>query len=398
MPTTMADAIRDITNDDHWLKFSHDWLIRPDTTYLNHGSFGPPPNCVRQDRRQWIDALDRQPMDFYLRQFEPALEAARQSVAAFVGTSAADLVFVENATYGMNVIADSFPLRPGDEVLLNNHEYGAVHRIWDRACARHQAKLRVAQLPEKFESKEQIVDCLRSETNQNTRLVVFSHITSPTALVMPVAEITAAFKDREIAVCIDGPHAPAQVDLDIDSIGCDFYTASCHKWLSASLGSGFLYVHPRWQPVVKPPIQSWGRLLPAIPNTWDEEFTWSGTRDPSPYLSIPAAINFIADQVGLPMFQARSRFLAARIEQMLCAEFGTTPIGNRSDGWYASMAHVPLPVGDHSALQLKLWQEYHIEVPIIHFENRWFIRVSCHLYNNQTQLDTLQFALRKFMI
>ncbi len=398
MPTMSADSTRDVANDDHWLEFTHQWLIRPDTTYLNHGSFGPPPNCVRQERRQWIDALDRQPMDFYLRRYEPALENARQSVGAFVGTTASNLVFVENATYGMNVIADSFPLDPGDEVLLNNHEYGAVHRIWQRACARCQATMRVAQLPEKFESIEQIVDCLLSATNPNTRLMVFSHVTSPTALVMPVAEITAAFKSREIAVCIDGPHAPAQVDLDIDSIGSDFYTASCHKWLSASLGSGFLYVHPAWQDKIKPPIQSWGRLLPAIPEMWDEEFIWSGTRDPSVYLSIPAAVDFISKQVGLNAFQNRSRFLATRAEQLLCEEFGTTPIGNRSDGWYASMAHVPLPAGDHSALQLKLWQEYRIEVPIIHFENRWFIRVSCHLYNSQAQLETLRFALRKFLV
>lgn len=389
---------RDITNEGHWSEYTSQWLIRADTTYLNHGSFGPPPEYVRLARRTWIDRLDQQPMDFYLREFEPALWQARSATARFVGTQPENLIFVENATAGMNVVAHSFPLSAGDEVLSNNHEYGAVQRIWQRRCAEVGAKLKVCTLPDNFESREQIVQCLANAVTPNTKLVIVSHITSPTALVMPIAEITRVLQDNGVAVCIDGPHAPAQVDIDIQSIGCDFYTASCHKWLCATLGSGFLYVHPDRQSCIEPPMKSWGRLLPARPQSWDEEFTWSGTRDPSAYLSIPAAIDYLSQQVGLTNFRHRSGYLAATIEDMLCDEFGTAPIGNRSDGWYGSMAHVPLPAGDYGQLQQALWQEYQIEVPIINFENHWYIRVSCHLYNSLKQLEMLRFALRKFMI
>ena len=296
------------------------------------------------------------------------------------------------------MIANSFPLRPGDNVLLNNHEYGAVHRVWQRACEKCGAETRVVRLPDRFESDDQIVDCLLSAADDHTRLVVFSHITSPTALIMPARSISTAFKNREISVCIDGPHAPAQIDLDIGQIECDFYTASCHKWLSASFGSGFLYVDPKWHDRMRPVLQSWGRLLPATPETWDDEFTWSGTRDPSAYLSIPAAIEFLTNHVGIVEFRDRTRFLARQAEEILCDEFNTLPIGNRDSNWYASMAHVPLPRGDFSNLQKQLWTEYRIEVPIVFFDENWYIRVSCHLYNNQKHLETLKFALRKLLL
>ena len=389
---------RDHLNDAHWKEFFNEWLIRADTTYLNHGSFGPPPEFVRLARRKWIDRLDSQPMDFYLRDYEAALWEARSRTAEFVGTTPENLIFCENATAGMNVVARSFRLNAGDEVLSNNHEYGAVHRIWERKCNEVGAQLKICDLPEKFESQQQIVDCIAGEVTPKTRLAIISHITSATALIMPIAQMGRALKEKGVAVCVDGPHAPAQIELDIQAIGCDFYTASCHKWLCATLGSGFLFVHPDHQADIEPPNQSWGRLHPGVPERWDDEFTWAGTRDPSPYLSIPSAIEFMTTNVGLEAFRERSHYLASQIEGMLCEEFGTEPIASRADGWYASMAHVPLPGGDHSKLQHDLWNEYKIEVPIINFENRWYIRVSCHLYNNLKQLETLRFALRKFML
>ena len=390
---------RDVTNDEHWTEFTHQWLIRADTTYLNHGSFGPPSQFVKQKRRQWIDELDSQPMDFYCRKLEPELLKTRADLARFVGTESANLVLVENATFGMNVVADSFPLQSGDEVLTNNHEYGAVHRIWNRRCKRVGAKLVSVDLPEKIDSREQVVDRLLSAATERTKILIVSHITSVTALVMPIREIVAAFHQRGIAVVIDGPHAPAQIDLDISSIDCDFYTASCHKWLSATLGSGFLFVHPKWQQHVEPQLKSWGRLMPAMPEHWSEEFTWSGTRDPSAYLSISDAIDYLENHVGLIAFRNRTRFLATQCEEILSSEFGTTPIASREKGWYASMAHIPLPEGhDFEALQKTLWEEYRIETPVSHFSDRWYIRVSFHLYNNQKQIETLKFAIQKYLV
>lgn len=391
-PTWLGSRPRRSEIDADWEDLAAQWDIRPDTTYLNHGSFGPAPRAVRESRRRLIDALDCQPMDFFVRQFEPLLLSARESLAAFVGTTRPNLVFAENATFAMNVVADSFPLRAGDEVLLNDHEYGAVQRIWDRACRRVGAHCRILTLPSTFESPQQITDALVSATSSATRLVVVSQVTSPTAIILPVAEIIRGLHDRGIATCLDGPHAPAQVDLNIDALNCDFYCASCHKWLCAPLGTGFLYVHPRWQATIQPQLLSWGRLLPAVPERWDEQFTWSGTRDGSGYLSVPTAIEFLT-RVGLPQFRERCEWLARYAESRLMELTGAQPIAPTTGGWYGTMCHVPLPGGDWSALQMDLWRGHGIEVPIIRFLDRWFVRVSCHLYNTTGQIDQLVAAL-----
>jgi isopenicillin-N epimerase len=370
-----------------WAPIAAHWQVRPGTTYLNHGSFGIPPEPVRAVRRQWIDAVDGQPMDVYVRQFAPEIRATRERLADFVGTDASNLVLVENATFGMNVVAESWRPTPGDQIVLNAHEYGAVRRIWERKCRRSGASIFDVQLPQVFESPEAVVDAIAAQIPPRASLLVISHITSPTALIMPIAAICRMARQRGLPVCVDGPHAPAQVLMDIDSLDCDFYVASCHKWLSATLGTGFLVAHPRVQSLVEPLIQSWGLLLPQTPQRWDDEFTWTGTRDPSIYLSIPAAIDFI-EQIGLESFRARTYYLAAQARARLIDQFDGQPIG-RGEQWYGCMAHVPLPKGDWSSLQEALWRDYGIEVPIIQFGGAWYVRVSCHLYNRIEQIDYL---------
>ncbi|MCE2792470.1 MAG: aminotransferase class V-fold PLP-dependent enzyme [Planctomycetota bacterium] len=379
--------------DADWADLAAHWDIRPDTIYLNHGSFGPSPRVVRETRRRFIDALDCQPMDFYVRQFEPQLLEARRQLAEFLGTTQKNVVFAENATFAMNVVADSFPLKAGDEVLLNDHEYGAVLRIWERRCRRVGAQVKVAPLPERFESAEQVVEAITAGITRRTRLAIVSQITSPTAIILPVAEIAAACREREVAICVDGPHVPAQIDLHLDTLGVDFYCASLHKWLCAPLGTGFLYAHPRWQSIVQPQLLSWGRLLPALPEQWDEQFTWSGTRDSSLYLSVPAAIDFMTNTIGLGTFRSRCGWLANEAGARLLELTGERPLAPTTGGWYGTMCHVPLPPGDWSQLQNWLWEAHRIEVPIIHFNSRWFVRVSSHLYNTTAQIDLLVRAL-----
>ncbi len=381
-------------DDAGWNRVAEMWDIRHDTVYLNHGSFGPAPNTVRQYRRQMIDRLNQQPMDFYVRQLEPLLTAAKRQTSEFVGTAPENLVFVENATYGVNVVAESFPLRAGDEILLNNHEYGAVQRIWDRAAQRVGAKTIVATLPNPIESADQVVDALLAHVTPATRLAIISHITSPTALIMPVQQLCRAFLELGIAVCIDGPHAPAQIDLNIDSIGCDFYAASCHKWLCATLGTGFCYADPKWHDQMQPVLKSWGRLLPALPQTWAEEFIWPGTRDPSGYLTIPVAIDTM-NEIGWNRFRTRCYAMAEYASQSL-VELTRQPLLAPRD-WYGCMAHVPLPIGNYDDLQQYLWNRHRIEVPIIQFDSSWFVRVSCHVYNRRGQIDLLIEALSRYL-
>jgi isopenicillin-N epimerase len=386
-----------------WQPLKNEWNLRSGTTYLNHGSFGPPPRCVREARQKWQDAIDSQPMDFFVRQFEPAWRDARDRLAAFVGAASGDLIFVDNATVGMNIIADSFPLGADDEVLLTNHEYGAVHRVWQRACENVRAKTQIVELPLPFRTIHETVEAIVAATTERTRLIVVSHITSPTAVILPVTEICREAKKRGIAVAIDGPHAIAQIPLDIQKLDCDFYTASCHKWLSGPFGSGFLYSAPRQQHHIRPPVLSWGRLPPNEIKSWSDEFVWSGTRNPVAYLAVPAAIEFL-ETIGLDSFQARTHWLAQYARRKFTDIFQLEPIVPDDPTWYGSMAHVPLSLTTTNEtcavanpLQHTIWQRLGIEVPIVDFAGRRYIRVSCHLYNDTTQIDRLAEGLKELL-
>jgi isopenicillin-N epimerase len=390
---------RNPADDSAWASLKEEWDLRPGTTYLNHGSFGPPPRKVRNARNSWQARMDQQPMSFFVRELEPAWRSAREKLAHFVGTSGQNLIFVENATVGMNIVADSFQLSAGDEVLLTDHEYGAVFRIWQRACKRAGAHVRVVELPVPFQSAAQTADALLAAATQRTRLIAISHVTSATATVLPVAEVCRQARARGIAVAIDGPHAVAQVPLAIDNLDCDFFAASCHKWLSGPFGSGFLYVAPSRQAAVRPPVLSWGRLPPGSIDGWSDEFVWSGTRNPVAYLAVPAAIEFL-EEVGVENFRARTHWLAHYARQKIGALGGLTPLMPDSTEWYGSMAHVPLVRADSNdkcavsnPLQHAIWERYGIEAPIVDFRGTRYVRVSCHLYNDTEQIDRLAAAL-----
>lgn len=391
------------------------WNIQPGVTYLNHGSFGPSPNVVIAARNEWMQRLESEPMDFFVRQLEGHLDQARQRLGEFAGTRGDNLVFVDNATFGMNIVARNFPLAPGDEVLANNHEYGAVLRIWRQTCQSRNAQLVVQQLPEVLTSADEVVASLFSGVTVRTKLIVVSHVTSPTAVILPLAQICRRARELGIPVCVDGPHAPAAVPIEIDRLGCDFYMASCHKWLSAPFGSGFLFVAPRRQQNLEPSVISWGRSLSGRPGTWQDEFVWSGTRDYSAFLAVPAAIDFLKQgnwrsvaaaaaerqPDGVDLFRDWSHGLARNARRRIVELTGLEPIIPDSAEWYGSMIALPLPAsvaepveGHMHPLQKQLWERHQIEVPIVHWRGRRWIRVSCHLYNDESDIDRLVVALR----
>lgn len=338
--------------------------------------------------------LDQEPMDVFVRQYEELQNNARKRLADFVGATMDNLVFADNATNAMNVVAESFPLQEGDEVLLNSHEYGAVIKIWTRAAEKVGAKVVVVPLGNRFESQDEIAQPILDAVTDKTRLVVISHISSATAIVFPVEKVIDALKAKEIPVAIDGPHAVAALPLQLEQLGADFYCASCHKWLSGPLGTGFLYVAPKWQHLVKPLNESWGRLLPNMAEQWHERFTWQGTRDLAHFLALPAAIDFLQG-VGLDDFRSyclqRTEIARAAVSE-LTAQPSMVP---DDPSWYTTMAQVTLPPGDWSNLQMALWKNYQIEIPVIDFQDHWYIRVSSYLYNDQKHLDLLLSSLHR---
>ena len=381
-------------DDAAWEALRRQWDLPLGVVFLNHGSFGLQPRCVVEAHTRWQREVAANPMELFVDRYEALHAVVRDRVADFVGAARDNLVLVENATYGMNVVARSFPLAAGDEVLLNDHEYGAVKRIWQRTCARAGARLVETRLRLPIESAEQLADALLADATDRTRLLVISHITSPSALTLPVAEVCRRAAARGIRTCIDGPHAVATLPLSLDALGCDYYTASCHKWLSGPLGTGFLYVRPELQAQIEPPIVSWGRITPGDPETWQEWFIWLGTRDVSSTLALPAAIDFL-EAVGLERFRARTHHVARYARARLLELSGATPIYPDSREWYGPMVAVRHPYPDAAGLRERLRHHYRIEGVVSAWQGESLIRVSCHLYTQKQDIDRLVEVLQQ---
>ncbi|QDV30528.1 Isopenicillin N epimerase [Planctopirus ephydatiae] len=376
------------------------WKIADGVTYLNHGSFGPTPLPVQEARYQWSQRLAANPMNGFVRELDHEVELAKSALASFLKCSPNDLLFIENATTAMNVVAASFELRPGDEVLFNDHEYGAVRRIWERACTVAGAKLVTANL-RPFHDPSDVIEPLLDAVTPRTRLVILSHVTSATATIFPIRELMAEFKQREIPVVIDGPHAIAMQDFSLGELGAAFYCASLHKWLCAPLGTGFLYVAPEWQSKVRAPMLSWGRPVAGHAATWQDELRWQGTRDPDHYLAVPTAIQFM-ESFGLDHFRNRGFALACEARAMLEDIFGTKAIAPADRAWSGTMVAVPLPPSqlplpkaDSDPLQVGLWETARIEAPVMFWNGTRHLRISCHLYNDRQDLRLLEETLKK---
>ena len=388
------------------------WTLPDDVRYLNHGSFGPSPRAVQQVREAWSAKLEQQPMQFFLREMEEALDEATDRLGRFLGTSGQHLAFVENATFGMNIVAGSVPLAAGDEVLLTGHEYGAVQRIWQNTCRAAGAQVVTCALPDYEPAAnggresaadgflQATVEAVAGSLTEHTRMIVVSHVTSPTARVLPVREICRLARGRNIPVCVDGPHAIAMLPVNLKELGCEYYVASCHKWLCGPFGSGFLYAAPRVQSQVKPAITSWGGSLSGRPFHWKDEFRWCGTYDPARFLAVPAAVEFLEFH-GLEMFRKRSAALLDYAEQRISAVTGlpqpTLPDVARSPVMRTfrlpAAPEPPVSGGQRDPLQLALQERDRIEVPVINFQGQRLLRVSCHLYNTRAEIDFLADAL-----
>lgn len=380
------------------------WTLESGVVYLNHGSFGPAPDVVRRARERYSEELEREPMDFFVRRLEERLEGAAARLGAFVGASPANLAFVSNATCAMNVVAASVALSAGDEVLLTDQEYGAVVRMWGRRCAAVGARTVVAPLPSPPASSDEIVAAVAERITGRTRLVVVSHVASQTATVLPVESICRVAGERGVPVCLDGPHALAMRPLALDRLGCDFYCASCHKWLSAPFGSGFVYVAPHRRQTLVPAITSWGKSLSGRSSRWQDELHWFGTYDPAPYLAVPDAIAFL-ESVGVERFRSETHALAQRARQRLMEVAGAEPLTPDSREWYGSMVTLRLPQlppseawpGKPHPLQTFLWEQHRIEAPVFQWKQAVHLRVSCHLYNSAEDIELLGEAVRAWI-
>ncbi len=369
------------------------WSLDPKVIYLNHGSFGACPTVVLDAQQRFRNQLEQEPLRFFSREFEPLLDGARDALAQFVGADPAELVFVPNATTGVNSVLRSLEFGLGDELLTTSHAYNACRNALEFVAQRSGAKITIAPIPFPLESADQAVQCILDCVSPQTKLALLDHITSQTALIFPIQTLVQKLAEQGIDTLVDGAHAPGMVPLNIQDIGAAYYTGNCHKWMCAPKGAGFLQVRRDRQALIRPLTISHGANSPRTDRSrFQLEFDWTGTQDPTPYLSVPAAIETLASlsPQGWPGVMAHNRALALQARQILCDASGQSiPCPAEMVG---AIATIPLP---HSfgtpnlskngidALQDWLWETHRIEVPIIPWTNppQKLIRVSAQLYN-----------------
>jgi len=371
------------------------FLLDPDTVFLNHGSFGACPREVFDAQQRWQLEMERNPVQFLGRRSAGLLREARERLGAFLGARADDLVFVPNATTGVNTVVQSLDLNAGDEVLTTDLEYGACDATWQRVCERAGATYRRVEIPLPYRRDEVVARVMAAVTDR-TRVIFVSHITSTTALTLPVTEICAAARSRGILTLIDGAHAPGQIALNIDSVGADFYVGNCHKWMCAPKGAGFLHARPEHHAMLDALVTSWGYAAGTGGHsgfdaylgrtTLERRMQWQGTRDIAAWLTVPAAIDFQARHRWLAV-QQRSHALARQALDALTQRFGLAAIA-QDDDW-AQMVVIPVPRQDADALRRRLYDESRIEVPVTTHRGQVYVRVAVQGYNTERDIAAL---------
>jgi isopenicillin-N epimerase len=365
------------------------FLLDPDIVFLNHGSFGACPIPVFDAYQQWQRELERQPVKMLGREVDGLLREAMRPLAAFLNADPADCVFVPNATTGVNIVARSLDLRPGDEVLTTDHEYGACDYTWDYACARSGARVVRMAVPLPVDSADDFVERLWAGVTERTHVLFLSHLTSPTGLIFPLAPLLDRARAAGILTVVDGAHAPGQLPIDLAALDPDFYTGNFHKWLCAPKGSAFLYARRENQAGLIPSVISWG---------WPEtdfglRMERQATRDPASYLATPAALAFQRAH-NWETVRAGCHALAVTAGQALAEVTGMQPLA-LEDSWLGQMVASELPVRPEQvdAVKTRLYDVHRVEIPVIVWNGRVLIRASFQGYNTATDLEALCAAL-----
>jgi isopenicillin-N epimerase len=372
------------------------FLLDPGIVFLNHGSFGACPAEVLAAQQAWQREMERNPVEFLARRSAALLAESRARLAEYLGAHPENLVYLANATTAVNTVAHSLDLRPGDEVLTTDHEYGACEATWEHACRRADARLVRAVIPLPFRAGE-LVDRLLARTTERTRLVFLSHVTSTTALIFPVAEACRAARERGILTFVDGAHAPGQLSLSLETIGADFYAGNCHKWLCAPKGCGFLHVRPEHHDRLDGLVVSWGTCGDGEEHAsytgstvLERRHQWQGTRDISAFLAVPAAIDF-QRRHDWERVRLEGHALARETRERVVALTGLPAICGDDD--FAQMAAIALPPCEPEELRRTLFELFRIEVPVTTHTGRPFLRPAFQAYNSRSDADALLAAL-----
>jgi isopenicillin-N epimerase len=387
------------------------WTLARDVVFLNHGSFGAAPRAVLAEQAAFREQMEQEPVRFFVERHAGLVEAARHAIAGFVRCDPEGVAMMPNASTGVATVFDNVPLRPGDEVLLGDHEYPACRNTLRRACARRGAVVVPVAIPFPVDSPDRVVEAYVAAVTPRTRLALVSHVTSPTALVLPVDRIVRELRSRGVDVLVDGAHAPGMIPwLDVGALGAPYYVANCHKWVCAPKGAAFVWVRPDRREGFRPLVLSNNaeNPRPGRPH-FVTEFEYAGTTDYTPWYSVPRAIHFMGGLLsGWPEVCGRNRDLCLRARAAICRALEVPEPAPPS--MIGSMAVVILPPHDperherlgrrptryHDALQDALLERWRIQVPIWGLPGRpeRFVRISAQVYNSPEQYDYLAQALR----
>ncbi len=385
--------------------FARHWTLDPAVDYLNHGSFGACPRPILERQWELRLELEREPVDFLARHWSARIADARAQVAAFVGAQPEDLAFVTNATSGVNAVLRGLPLGPDDEILVTDHVYAACRKAAEFVARRTGARVVTAPVPFPVPSADAIVERVLAAVTARTRLALLDHVTSPTALVFPIARLVRGLRERGVETLVDGAYAPGMAPLELDALGAAYYTGNAHKWLCAPKGAAFLHVRRDRQGGVHPLVISHGYLADQEGRRFREEFDWTGTCDPTAWLVLPDCIRFLGALLpgGWPELMARNHALALRARDRLCQAVGTEP--PCPDELIGSLASVLLPAPAAGAPAATLDHDQLATWTRARGVESWFypwpgpggrlVRASAQVYNHEAQYERLAGLLRE---
>jgi isopenicillin-N epimerase len=382
------------------------WPLDPRVVFLNHGSFGACPRAVLDHQSVLRAELEAEPVRFLSRELDDRLDVARATLAAFLGADADDLAFVTNATSGVNAVLRSRVWSAGDELLTTDHVYRACRNALDYVATHSGARVVVAPLPFPLGSPDEVVDAVLAKVTPRTRLALLDHVTSPTGLVLPIERLIAELSRRGVEVLVDGAHAPGMVPLDLNALGATYYSGNCHKWLCAPKGSAFLWTRHDRQPEVRPLTISHGATA-TYPgrSRFRMEFDWTGTSDPTAWLTVPKAIEYVGSLLpgGWPAVMAHNRTLALQARRLVSETIGSKPPCPES--MVGSLAVILLPDGVTEGIawrrpdpiQGRLFDGWGIEVPVMSWPAppQRHVRISAQLYNERAHYVRLAEALTR---
>ncbi len=375
------------------------FLLNSDVTFLNHGSFGATSLPVFEVYQEWQRVLERQPVKFLGRDIGQYLDTSRLALGEYLNADKDDLVYFPNPTFAVNAVARALDLTSEDEVLTTNHEYGACKNVWQFLSQKRRFQLIEQPITLPVTTPEDVVTQFWQGVTPRTKVIFLSHITSETALRLPIEAICARAREAGILTIIDGAHAPGQISLDMQNIDADFYIGNCHKWLCSPKGAAFMYARRAQQHLLEPLVVGWG---------WGEDremrygsdfldyFQWLGTNDLSAYLSVPAAIAFQAEH-GWDKVRQQCHQLAVETLARIVDLTGLPPIYPSTTDFFNQMFVASLPDMDIKQFKARLYDEFCVEAPIIGWNGRCFIRVSIQGYNSQSDVDHLLDALGKML-